>query len=117
MTADDLADVALLRAAGFGPELDTEHLYPPAKWAAQPGHMPTVADLVAELAKVRGLLEALIVGGVHTYKTSWGGQACVYCIHIVPGPAPFDLLDPKRHAESCPWRQATEYAQGLEASK
>lgn len=40
---------ALERMAGSGPELDTEYQYPPHKWAAQPGNMPSAGQLIDRL--------------------------------------------------------------------
>lgn len=61
MIPDDLADVALMRAAGAGPDPDVDYsyTYPPHKWGAQPGHMPTVADIHNERNHYRARCEVL----------------------------------------------------------
>jgi hypothetical protein len=141
---DALDDLAMMRAAGAGPVFeDTEHLYPPTKWAAHPGAMPTVADTLnrmhaaearvtiveSELEKVRGLLKALvsdeapIVAFNDDYPPD-DGLSEVACLYCQTGNGRCDteyewhvnLSDPANHTPDCPWRLAAEYVQQMEAS-
>jgi hypothetical protein len=52
-------DMLLARIAGADPDPDVDYsyTYPPHKWGAQPGHMPTVADIVAERDALRAEAE------------------------------------------------------------
>jgi hypothetical protein len=121
---DALADVALLRAAGYylagyDPDEDMPHPH-----AARPGHMPSVDDLVAELETARGLLKALLPFVPVEVDPDDFGNDKVYCAACA-APAlyrndydgdPVEAFDdPARHAPDCPWRKAKEYVDGLEA--
>jgi hypothetical protein len=112
--SDALADVALLRAAGYystptcDPDEDMPHPH-----AARPGHMPSMDDLVAELEKARGLLKAL--AATPHLESLFVDDYVWQCVHCHVHAAGDLLSDPANHAPDCPWRKAKEYTQALEA--
>jgi hypothetical protein len=132
---DALDDLAMMRAAGAGPVFeDTEHLYPPAKWAAHPGAMPTVADIInernhwrtgyevaiakmsdmeQELENVRGWLARLIGMEPNAVGVRQGSKY-LFCLHCKRETS--NQRDEDDHAPDCPWRLAAEYVQKMEAS-
>jgi hypothetical protein len=149
---DALDDLAMMRAAGSGPVLeDTEHLYPPRKWeheytwdkerpnvttirqfphAAQPGHMPTLADIInernhwrtgyeiaiqkaAELQIERDMLAGWLSAMIMDIS---GGDTCPHCYAEVDdgGGVIYIWSAAEFHAADCPWRLAAEYVQKME---
>jgi hypothetical protein len=67
------------------------------------------AEALAELETVRGLLRALMA------PASYRGMVCPWCKSVAHmGRGGFELYIDD-HAADCPWRQAREYVDGLEA--
>lgn len=112
--SDSLDDAIHMRLAGYYEAGHDDPDETPHPHAAQPGHMRTVADLVAELEQVRGLLREL-VGWI---PASAQDMECYHCDADLFAGVDADTWlsgDLNLHAADCPWRLAAEYVARIEA--
>ncbi len=58
--SDAIDDMIAMRLAGSGPPADdTEYQYPPHPWAAQPGAMPSMGDVVDRMHRAEARVSVL----------------------------------------------------------
>lgn len=106
-------DDALISAAGYytagveDPDEAERHPH-----AAQPGNMPSVAQLVEERDMLRWWLRELT-----EFVNASADCECNHCgASVYAGDGASEWLSDAHglHSEDCPWRQAAEYIDGLE---